>query len=126
MGRLILAISEMAEGEKVDRYVRGLQSRLYKEVMVKDPATFDDPVVIATRYEALLRTPERTTASYTQATSAVAHSEDPMDLDAVWQSSQQPRLRQKGQNDRNRQPTNNMRQHNIHCFSMWTTRSHSC
>lgn len=119
MRRLYLAIPDMAEGEKVDRYVRGLQTRLYKEVIVKDPATFDEAVAIATRYDALVRTPDHSTASYAQATSSAVH-DDPMDLDAVWQRRQQPRSRPQWQNinnnNENRRPANNIRPNNIRCF----------
>lgn len=52
MRKLYMAIPDIAEGEKVDRYVRGLSSRyLQKEIFVHDPKTFEEAVKFATRYD---------------------------------------------------------------------------
>lgn len=117
MRRLFLAIPDMAEGEKVDRFVRGLQTRLYKEVMIKDPTTLDEAVAIATRYDALVRMPERSVASHSQATSTVEHNDDPMDLDAVRLSNQQSRYRSQRQHSDNRRSPIDMRQRRVRCFN---------
>lgn len=52
MRKLYMAIPDIAEGEKVDRYIRGLTSRhLQKEIFVHDPKTFEEAVKLATRYD---------------------------------------------------------------------------
>jgi hypothetical protein len=53
MRSLFLSISDIAEGEKVDRYVSGLLPHLQKEVLLKDPVTLEDAIRIATRHDAL-------------------------------------------------------------------------
>lgn len=52
MRKLYMAIPDIAEGEKVDRYVRGLTSKyLQKEIFVHEPKTFEEAVKFATRYD---------------------------------------------------------------------------
>ena len=49
MHRLFLAIPNITEDEKLDRYVRGLLPFIRKETIIQDPKTFDQAVVIATK-----------------------------------------------------------------------------
>lgn len=53
MRRLFLAIPDMAEGEKLDRYIRGLHPQLRKDVYVLEPTSFEEAVKHAAKYDAL-------------------------------------------------------------------------
>ena len=47
-----MAIPDISEGEKLDRYVRG-QPMLRKEVIMRDPSSFDEAVGMAVRFDSL-------------------------------------------------------------------------
>lgn len=53
MRRLFLAIPDINESEKLDRYVRGLLPHLRKEVVIQDPTTLEAAVNIAAKFEGL-------------------------------------------------------------------------
>jgi hypothetical protein len=55
MRQLFLAIPDIAEGEKLDRFKRGLLPYLQKEVILKKPATLEAAIEIATLHEGLRR-----------------------------------------------------------------------
>lgn len=53
MRGLYLAIPNIAEGEKLDRYVRGLLPYFREKVFTEEPASFEDAVKKAAKYYAL-------------------------------------------------------------------------
>jgi Ty3 transposon capsid-like protein/Zinc knuckle len=54
MRRLFLAIPNISDEEKVDRYVRGLKAVLRERVFEREPATFEEAATLASKYELLL------------------------------------------------------------------------
>ena len=48
-----LEIPGITDDEKRDRFIRGLKSNTQKEVELRDPATFEDAVGVAERYDAI-------------------------------------------------------------------------
>jgi hypothetical protein len=92
MRSLFLSIPDIAEGEKVDRFVGGLIPSLRKEVLMRDATTLEEAIKIATKHDALRRTfgkgynelnwkhPYR--GSFTTR-SADHRKDDPMELGAI-------------------------------------------
>jgi hypothetical protein len=55
MKRLFLAVPNMSEEDRLDKYVHGLTTRLRTEVMVRDPQTVEEAARFAANFEAALR-----------------------------------------------------------------------
>lgn len=51
---LSLDIPDMSEGDKLDRYIRGLKQEIQREVDMKEPANFEEAVRLAERLDSLL------------------------------------------------------------------------
>lgn len=84
MRKLFLAIGQISEDEKVDRYVRGLKYSLRKEVFLQEPTSFEAASKIAAKYDALFRSMTKHELSETRATSSASTSSaEPMDLSGM-------------------------------------------
>ena len=97
MRKLFLAIGQIAEDEKVDRYVRGLKFNLRKEVFLQEPQTFESASRIAAKYDALFRSmskrdlPDIRTTESASTSSSMA---EPMDLSGISMPYQRNKPRQ--------------------------------
>jgi hypothetical protein len=94
---LILDIPDMAENEKLDRFVRGLKERVRKEVELRDPTSLDEAIKIADRVDAITynwRYPE------SEKLRTEAMGPTPMEIDAIRRPSltteERERLRRTG------------------------------
>jgi hypothetical protein len=86
MRSLFLSIPDMAEGEKVDRYVSGLLPHIRKEVLMQDPATLEEAVRTASKHDALRRTfgvYELDHSVEDRFEDSVGNGNDPMELGAM-------------------------------------------
>lgn len=98
--RLLTALPKMEEGDRVYRYVSGLQPRLAGLVRLQGPTTLADAIAFAARVDGTMTAPEAAGASSAAsgslssaagsshgsggAVGAVAGGSDAMDLNAVW------------------------------------------
>ena len=92
MKRLFMAIPDMSEGDKLDKYVHGLTTRLRTEVMLRDPKTVEEAAKYAATFEAALRLahgPQYRTNNYGYDRGTIIHTRStaseptPMEVDAV-------------------------------------------
>jgi hypothetical protein len=89
MRSLFLAIPNISEDEKLDRYVRGLQPYLQREVRPRRPPTFDVAVEIAMSYDSLRSSMRNSYQfhSYTGRSQSTSHAQqsggDDMEIDAI-------------------------------------------
>ena len=56
---LCLQIPDLSEAERLDRFLRGLKSEVFKEVFLRDPKRLEDAMSIASRLDALGRLTNR-------------------------------------------------------------------
>jgi Ty3 transposon capsid-like protein/Zinc knuckle len=98
MRSLFLSIPNISEDEKLDRYVRGLQLTLQKEVRPRQPSTFDEAVTMAMRFDALRGTMRDPVQHYTNRSNnqRTQHSHTDMEIDAMQTAEQKNNDKQKG------------------------------
>lgn len=88
--KLFLSIPNISEDEKLDRYVRGLTQELRREVILRQPTSFEEAVKQATLYDSVLAM-ARGRNPYYSPTYPVSHSQVrrehseavPMEIDAL-------------------------------------------
>jgi hypothetical protein len=90
---LKLEIPHISDDEIKDRFIRGLKRRTQEEVRMREPATFEQAVKIAERYDSLLY---RTNINHNGRTSGRYNTSSgdstPMDLDAITHPNVHPSL----------------------------------
>ena len=90
---LKLEIPHIADDEIKDRFIRGLKRRTQEEVRMREPATFEQAVKIAERYDSLLyRANVNNNGRPTGRYNTPSGDSIPMDLDAITHPNGHPPL----------------------------------
>jgi hypothetical protein len=80
---LFLNIGDVAEGEKIDRFVRGLTPALRERVGEKEPTSFEEAAAHAAKFESLLGGHGRTSDNRESSTHEASYGPAPMEMDAM-------------------------------------------